>query len=59
MDSRLSKRRVVFDSLAGRSANIFTGPDGIYNQRMLRLLGTVSVLSRDNVSFTHVEEVEF
>lgn len=57
MDSRLSKRRIVFDSLAGSSANIFTGPDGIYNQCMLWLVGTISVLRHNNVPVTHVEEV--
>ena len=58
MDSRLPKRRVVFGSLAGWSANIFTRPKTIPDHRMLWLVGAVPVFLRDNVSGTHVEDLE-
>lgn len=58
MDSRLPKRRVVFGSLAGWSASIIAGPNIIPDHRMFWLVGAVPVFLGDNISVTHVEDLE-
>lgn len=56
MDSGLPERRIVYSSLAGRSANIVTRPNVIADYNMLRLVGAVSALLCDNVSDVHLED---
>jgi len=55
MDSGLPKRRVVFGSLTGCSANIFALSNIIPDHCMLWLVGAIPVFLRDNVSVAHVE----